>query len=244
MAKKQTKKEPKQELVAAKEQAPVVQEGYAHTLNALALRDDVDPDRLSKFMELQKGWEADQAKKAYVAAMTAFRADCPMIKRTKKAHNSMYAGLAETIEQIKGVMKVHGLSHSWQPNQDGSAISVTCYLTHVAGHSETAVLTAQADTSGSKNSIQAIGSTVSYLERYTLFALLGLSSTEMDDDADKAEVEYITESQAVDLQSLIDETKADVPVFLKWMGVKSLEKIQVKDHKKAIRGLEKKRKEG
>ena len=38
------------------------------------------------------------------------------------------------------------------------------------------------DTSGGKNNIQAMGSAVSYLERYTLLAITGLSTKEMDDD--------------------------------------------------------------
>jgi hypothetical protein len=41
---------------------------------------------------------------------------------------------------------------------------------------------AAADISGSKNQIQAIGSAVTYLERYTLFASYGLASKDQDDD--------------------------------------------------------------
>ena len=37
------------------------------------------------------------------------------------------------------------------------------------------------DNSGSKNSIQAIGSTTTYLQRYTLFSILGLAAGEDDD---------------------------------------------------------------
>ena len=38
------------------------------------------------------------------------------------------------------------------------------------------------DGSGGKNAIQAIGSTVSYLERYTLLAATGLATEDQDDD--------------------------------------------------------------
>ena len=67
------------------------------------------------------------------------------------------------------------------------------------GHFETTSLTAAGDQSGGKNAIQALGSTISYLERYTILALTGLSTHEMDDDAKG--VEYITEKQ---LSSLVD----------------------------------------
>ena len=152
----------------------------------LAVELKADPAQLEKWMELQERYEANQAKKAYVSAMTDFRAQCPAIDRTRKAHNSMYAGLSETIGKIKGLMSECGLSHRWQTEQADSKTSVSCVVTHIAGHSESTTLSAMPDKTGSKNDIQAIGSTISYLERYTLFALLGLASMYMDDDGNGA----------------------------------------------------------
>jgi len=152
-------------------------------LLTLAIESKADPDRLDKLMDLQIKWEATQAKKAYVVAMTKFRSECPAIDKTKNGHNNKYAGLSETIETIKGLLSSCGLSHTWKTNQDKDAITIRCVVTHVLGHSEETSLTASPDTTGSKNPIQAIGSTVSYLERYTLFALLGLASQDMDNDA-------------------------------------------------------------
>ena len=43
-------------------------------------------------------------------------------------------------------------------------------------------MTADKDTSGNKNSIQSIGSTRTYLQRYTLIGALGLSTAEDDTD--------------------------------------------------------------
>jgi hypothetical protein len=45
-------------------------------------------------------------------------------------------------------------------------------------------MSAPPDTSGSKNPIQAIGSTQSYLERYTALALLGIATKDMPDADD------------------------------------------------------------
>ena len=64
----------------------------------------------------------------------------------------------------------------------GEALAVTCVLTHTDGHSERTTMTAGADTSGSKNAIQARGSAVSYLERYTLCGALGLLTVDEDSD--------------------------------------------------------------
>lgn len=153
----------------------------AHMLQ-MAVEQNADLDKLEKLMALQERWDAANAKKAYVAAMSEFRADCPTIAKTRTGHNTKYAGLSESIDQIKGILAQCGLSHSWQTKQDGPLITVTCAVTHISGHTETTSLCAAPDTSGSKNGIQAIGSTVSYLQRYTLFSILGLASQEMDTD--------------------------------------------------------------
>ena len=101
-------------------------------------------------------------------------------------------------------------------------------------------MSASADTSGSKNSIQAIGSTVSYLERYTLYAILGLASADQDDDGHSA-AELISEHEAANLESLIEEVKANKDQFLKFMKVNSLNLIRVRDLAKATNALEAKR---
>ena len=148
----------------------------------LAVEQGADIDKLEKLMALQERWESNAAKKAYVSAMSNFRRECPPIAKTRTGHNTKYAGLAETLDQIKNLLADCGLSHSWQTQQNDALVSVTCTVTHEGGHSESTSLSAAPDTSGSKNSIQAVGSTVSYLERYTLFAILGLASQDMDTD--------------------------------------------------------------
>ncbi len=206
----------------------------------IAVNKGTDIDQLEKLMNLQERWEAGEARKAYIAALSQFRADCPTIARTRDAHNSKYAGLAETIETIKEIMSVNGLSHSWKVEQNEQLVSVTCHLTHVGGHSETSTMSASPDTSGSKNNIQAIGSTVAYLERYTFFALLGLASREMDDDGDGA-TKYITEDQFSKLNALADEVGADKEGFVKFLQVDSLRELPAKKFKGAMAALESKR---
>lgn len=158
-------------------------------------QDSVDVDKLTKLYDLQKQWEANEAKKDFDRAMSAFRAEVPAIKKTRKAHNSMYAGLAETLAVIQHILSKHGLSHSWRNDQAGGAITVTCIVSHNSGHSEQTSMIAESDKSGSKNSIQAIGSTTTYLQRYTLFSILGLASTDDDDDG--------SGSSAVDIDQII-----------------------------------------
>jgi enoyl-[acyl-carrier-protein] reductase (NADH) len=116
-------------------------------------------------------------------------------------------------------------------------------ITHEQGHSETTSLSAGADDSGKKNNIQAIASTVSYLERYTFLAATGLTAKDMDDDAVSAEpLETISKDQIADLEALITETGSDKTAFMKYAKVDNLGEILAKNYKFAVQALEQKRK--
>lgn len=206
-----------------------------------------DLDKVEKMMELQERFEKNEARKAYVRAMSAFRAECPTIVKTKEAYNNKYAGLAETIAQIKDLLAKCGLSHSWKIGNEDEFVSVTCCVTHVDGHQECTTMSAPPDSGGKMNPIQKIASTISYLERYTFYAILGLASAEMDDDGAGAEAEYIDDEQMTAINEWIESIGGDcLQNFKKYIGVEELDKILAKDFKKAITALkntEKKKKE-
>jgi hypothetical protein len=196
-----------------------------------AISGGADLEKLEKLLALQERWEANEAKKAYVAAMAAFKANPPRIEKTKTVSFSgttyKHALLADAAEKINRALSQHGLSAAWTTKQEGDAITVICTITHDMGHSESTSLTAGPDKSGAKNAIQAIGSTVSYLERYTLFALTGLASHDMDDDG-RGATEYVTEEQSNELYALLIENGRDIAKFLSYMKVEALAEIPAK----------------
>ena len=206
----------------------------------MAVSQNADIDKLEKLMAMQERWEANEARKAYAKAISEFRNDCPQIARTRDGHNNKYAGLSETLEKIQPVLSTHGLSHSWRTEQTDSLIRVTCSVSHFSGHTESTSLAAAPDNSGSKQAIQAIGSTVAYLERYTLYAILGLSSREMDNDG-AAVSQAITEDQAIHLAALIQDVGADSDAFFKYMGITRLMDMHASNYDKAVAALERKR---
>lgn len=202
-------------------------------------------EQMEQLFQLQLRWEENEARKAYHSAMSNFRSSCPTIDKARKAHNNKYAGLAESIEAIKPFLAENGLSHQWKTKQDGTLVTVECIVTHILGHSESTSLSAAPDNSGSKNSIQAIGSTVSYLQRYTLYAILGLSSREMDDDgqtASKPAVETISDEQEMNIIALITEVGADQSKFCTYFKVKEVHELPIVKYKQAVELLESKRK--
>lgn len=152
----------------------------------MAVNQGADIDKLTKLMDLAERWNAGEAKRAFIGAMKAFKENAPEIIKNKLVTfgNTSYrhATLDEVCDKITEGLSQHGMSHRWKIEQQGAAIRVTCILTHIQGHSEETTLEAGADTSGSKNSIQAIASSVTYLERYTLLAATGLAAANGDND--------------------------------------------------------------
>ncbi|WP_434033559.1 ERF family protein [Cupriavidus sp. a3] len=154
----------------------------------IAVESNADLDRLERLMELQERWESKEAKKAYDAAFAAFKAEAVTIIKNKKVTDGPlrgkgYAELHEVVNTVTPALSKHGLSSSWRLTKDDKDwIEVTCYLRHVAGHEESVSMGGPPDTGGAKNAIQARASTKSYLERYTLKAITGLSEQEDDDD--------------------------------------------------------------
>lgn len=151
-----------------------------------AVRQNASMETIERLWRLQQEWEATQAKKAFVTAMNAFKADPPeIIKNRRVAYKDVaytYATLDNVCDQVTGALSQHGISHRWKIDQNQGVIRVTCILTHDMGHSVETSLEGLADTTGSKNAIQAIGSTVKYLQRYTLLAATGLEAGNEDND--------------------------------------------------------------
>jgi len=217
----------------------------------LAVEQNADLAKLEKLMELQERWEKNEARKAFVVALSAFKANPPELTKNKHVRFDTQRGITEydhaTLDHVSSeigkALAVHGLSHRWDVEQQaGGIICVTCVLTHVLGHSERVPMQSLADQSGGKNSIQAIGSTVTYLQRYTLLAATGVAVKGQDDDGIKSEgAGLITDDQAMNIQALADEVKADIPKFLKYIGAAEIGLIKAKDYDRAVSALEKKR---
>lgn len=203
-----------------------------------AINRGLSPELIGRMMDLAERNEANIARKAYHEAMAAFKAAPPDIDKDRtvsfdvgnRTTSYNHASLANVTNKINSALSKHGLSAGWKTEQGDKGITVTCTITHKQGHSESTALTAGADTSGSKNSIQAIGSTISYLERYTILALTGLATREIDDDAKCADKppDTITEKQAKTISELIREKQTNSKAILEYAKVAAIEDIPAK----------------
>jgi hypothetical protein len=226
-------------VIPEREQLPAVVTPMA--MLARAVDTGADIDVLEKLMGLSERWEANQARKSFDEAVSAAKTEIPTIVRNAKGHNDKrYADFAAIAKVVDPILGKHGLSYRFRTTQ-ADRISVTCVLSHKAGHSEETTLAGPADTSGSKNAIQAIGSTLTYLQRYSLVQMLGLAASN-DDDGKEAEAGgFVSPSQLAQLVELADDVNADKERFCKYLKVGSLADIPAKTFSHAMQLLEAKR---
>ena len=166
-------------------------------ISRISTDSSMDVAKLKELLDVKERWEKDEARKAFVAALSDFKAEPLDIFKNKEVDfrtdrgrvNYKHATLDNVSNAIGAALSKHGLSHRWDVEQKDGKIRVTCILMHSAGHSEKVSLEAAADQSGSKNAIQAIGSTVTYLERYTLLASTGTAVQDQDHDGKEKEDE-------------------------------------------------------
>lgn len=162
-------------------------------IERLVLNPEADLDKLERMLTMKERLDAQSAKVAFAGALSAARAEIPPIikdatvdfgkgdKRTHYKHETL-AGIAKVIDPV---LARFGLSYRFRTEQGQGGVRVTCIIAHASGHSEETSLSCSPDGSGSKNPFQAVGSAVTYLQRYTLKASLGLSA-EVDDDGQSA----------------------------------------------------------
>lgn len=205
-----------------------------------ALSSNADPDTLAKLMALQERWQANQARMAFDEAISNAKAEIKPVIRNAKGHNDKrYADFAAIASAVDPIITKFGLSYRFK-TQQSDRISVTCVLSHKEGHFEETTLAGPPDTSGSKNAIQAIGSTLTYLQRYSLTQALGLAATNDDDGKAAGMGETITDEQVIYLRELIEAVGADERRFLSHGKIERLADIRADQFQNAVNLLKSK----
>lgn len=157
----------------------------------LAINKDLDIEKLSQLMQMNKEWQAQKNREAFFKSLANFQSILPDIRKSKTVNFDSktggkvaysYAPLGDIVRQIRNSIKSVGLTYRWEIQDASQEIKVTCIITHENGHSESTSMSAAADATGLKNPIQARASTIQYLQRYTLVGALGLSTVDSDVD--------------------------------------------------------------
>ncbi|ANK73763.1 ERF family protein [Ensifer adhaerens] len=224
---------------------PSVSESAAiiQVIERAAMNPNVDIDKMERLLQMQERIMERQAKASYMAALAEMQPDLPEIPENGKGHGNIKYALWEDInELIKPVLGNHGFSLSFRTGQADGKIIVTGVLSHRDGHSEETTMHLPTDTSGSKNAVQAVGSSTSYGKRYTAQALLNLTSRGDDDDGQAAGAKAdndptVTEAQTKIIQELIEQAKLTTEGFCKRWKIQSVTQVKAKSYNEVIQSL-------
>jgi len=240
-------------LIERDQKTDVIAVNPATKLIEMALTSNADIDKLERLMAMQTAWEEKNAKRDFLDALARFQSKCPDIIKRKQGHNCKYAPLSDIVSQTRELISECGLSYRFEQDQNNGLIQVTCILSHFSGHCEKNTMLSPADTSGSKNAIQAIGSAVQYMMRYTFIGALGITTADEDMDGrlpdkplaqDDPSVMPASVDSILYIKELIKNKGRDESKFVQYLAGKfkrsiaKLEEITAKESEWATKQLE------
>lgn len=211
---------------------------YDSLIARAATDPNFDIDKFERLLEAKERNDLRVAERAFHADLAEARKEIkPVVKNrtvnfqtSKGVTNYEHEDLASVQTAVDKILADHGFSYYWKtksvPNEP---IEVTCVVTHRLGHSISNTLTGPRDESGSKNAIQQIGSSLTYLERYSLKAALGLAAAKDNDGQTIQDSSVVNDVQLKTIHTKIVESGSDEKRFLEYLkaqlGVEKFEDI-------------------
>ena len=233
----------------ARDVANYVQSDAVSLMDAIrqaATDPNVDVAKIKALYELHEMAQESGARRAFAVAMAEAKAEMPVIIKNREVDYTSAKGrthyrhedLAEIARVISPILGKHGLSYRFRTTSNpNEPVTVTCIVSHRLGYSEENTLTAGKDDSGNKNSIQAVGSTLTYLQRMTLKAALGLAASHDDDGRGSEPIECISDEQVKNLRKMVSDFDANEQKIANFAKVQTLEEIPVQDFDRVVGAL-------
>lgn len=211
-------------VIEAGEKMPAAQPEQAISILQVidrAARDpNVDIDKMERLMQMHERIQTNHARQVYQSALARMQPELPVVRHRGDAARRYTYALWEDIHRgMTPVLNKYGFALFFNV-ETGEQVKVTGILTHEDGHREQTEITLPADSSGNKNAVQAVASSVAYGKRYTAGALLNFATTGEDDDAQSAVQidDPLTDAQVIQLQDRLDALGLDKAELLSKCG--------------------------
>ncbi len=207
----------------------------------------IEPARLGQLMELQERAEKRNAEKEFTAAFA--RLKFPPFIKNRKGHSAKYAAFEDIQRVIDPILEAEGFTLTYSSGQVNEKGLIPTYglLSHVGGFSRPGEVWLPPDGVATRsggmnmNALQAVGSSMSYGQRYCAKLMLNLRFIGEDDDG--AATSALTAQQREHIDNLLFELgDAELIPFLKFLDVKALGDIQRAAYAPAMGYLQAKRK--
>jgi len=163
--------------------------------------------------------------------------DAVSIKKDAKSHRNTYMSLDNILHTVRPLLPICGLSVT----QELAGGFLVTSLLHSSGQFKGSAMPFHPMQDSKMNALQAIGGGISYAKRYSISALLGISS-DVDDDANgmkdkepttpKKELPKVTDEQVQKVIDWAKEKKYDIKIV---EGNYSLTAVQKATILKAIK---------
>jgi ERF superfamily len=167
--------------------APDQTDALMRVIERAVFSPEFDVAKLKELLDVRDRLEKTEARKQFVAAMSAFKAHAIVVTRDKvnKQFGSRYTSIGNLVGTVTPYLSQHNLSASWDIDQgDPNQIRIVCTIEHEAGHSRSVSILLPPDVSGSKNPLQEIKSAITYGKICTFESICGLASVEGNSDDD------------------------------------------------------------
>lgn len=195
---------------------PVEGVSVASLIERVATNPNASIETLERLLIMQERVQASRAETAFNAALAEMQPNLPIIEERgairngQKVVQSTYALWEDINEAIRPVLAEYGFALTFRVERSKGMVSVTGVLSHREGHKTETTLPLPVDSSGSKNAVQAIGSSTSYGQRYTAKLLLNLTSRGEDDDGASAGLGEVARKAITDINMAenLDQLKA------------------------------------
>jgi len=206
---------------------------------------NTDVEKLERLTALYERHLEREARGTYAAALALMQPELPEIEEHGEIKDkqgevqSTYALWEDTQAKIKPVLAKYGFALTFRIERAEGGIVVYGRLSHRQGHTEeTPSPLLPADTSGSKNAVQAWGSAQAYGMRYAAKALLNLTSRGEDDDGQAGGTKLISEGQREALELLAQRAKVELVRFCGRLGVPALDQLPYRRYREAEKALQ------
>jgi hypothetical protein len=190
--KAKTPRKPKTQVIVHNPSKPLTQfESMLSFIERAAKDESVDVAKFQGLLDIQERIMNKNAEIAYNQAMTRLQRKLPLIHKKgmiefidKNGVKRLtpFAKYEDIDRAIRPLYLEEGFHVGFDTKQDDK-VFLRCSISHETGHSKSAEMKLPLDTSGSKNNLQAAGSTISYGKRYLVCMLLNIVTTDEDDDA-------------------------------------------------------------
>jgi hypothetical protein len=215
--------------------------GLLAVIERLATNPSLNIEVFDRLLAARRAEEDRVAVRAFNAALSQAKGEISPVLKTRDVDypskrdggarvKYRYESFADVARVVDPVFQRHGLSYRFRVAQQADLVRVTCIISHADGYSEeTAPLESKVDPGATGMSmVQALGSALTYLQRYSLRAAIGLAAG-VDDDGRGAggTSPRISNEQANELVKLFDETGRSIATMLRLVGAETIPDMNV-----------------